>query len=441
MKPFAVKPIARIKGKISFPGDKSISHRAVFLSSLCKAKTVLENFPLNKDCLSTLSVFKKLGIKINRSKDRITISGNGLYGLQKPQAPIFIAESGTTLRLLLGILAGQSFKTKIIAGRFLSKRPMLRVTQPLRLMGAKINAKRKSQNAKLEEFTPVIIEGGNLKPITYKMQIASAQVKSAIMLAALFAKGKTHILEPIPTRDHTERMLKLFKADIKLLKNEIVIKGDKGLISPGKITVPGDISSAAFFMVLAAIMPDSQVLIKNVSINPSRAGIIRVLKRMKTKIRVSLIKSRFSRQEPSGNIIVKSSSLQGITIKKEEIASLIDELPILMVAGCFARGTSVFEGVNELRVKETDRITSMVSNLKALGADIRVVRSNGLENIIVRGVKELQGGKVKSFGDHRTAMSMIVAGLAAKNKVFLDDISCINKSFPDFLKVLKSVTK
>ncbi len=194
-------------------------------------------------------------------------------------------------------------------------------------------------------------------------------------------------------------------------------------------------------MVLAAIMPDSQVLIKNVSINPSRAGIIRVLKRMKTKIRVSLIKSRFSRQEPSGNIIVKSSSLQGITIKKEEIASLIDELPILMVAGCFARGTSVFEGVNELRVKETDRITSMVSNLKALGADIRVVRSNGLENIIVRGVKELQGGKVKSFGDHRTAMSMIVAGLAAKNKVFLDDISCINKSFPDFLKVLKSVTK
>jgi len=448
MKAFVVKPIFSLKGSISLPGDKSIAHRSIIISSLCKGKTVIDNFPLNKDCLASISVFETLGIKINKFVDRVTVSAHGLCGLKKPSGPIFISESGTTLRLLLGVLAGQNFKSKLIAGNSLSKRPMLRVNAPLRLMGAKIIAKRlpvrqagKTENAKIEEYVPIIIEGGDLKAIQYKMPIASAQVKSAILLAALFAKGKTRIIEPVLTRDHTERMLKLFKADVKVVRNNIVIEGDNELVSPAKITVPGDISSAAFFMVLAAIVPNSRLSIRNVSLNPTRAGAIQVLKRMNANINIVLSKSRLSRFEPAGNVTIKGSFLMATVVKKEEIPSLIDELPILMVAASFANGTSIFEGVDELRVKETDRINSMVTNLTAMGVNIKVVKSRGLENIIIKGPNEFKSAKIRSFGDHRTAMSMVVAGLGAGKKLSLDDISCVSKSFPDFLKVLKSVTR
>lgn len=438
MKPFVIKSVSRLKGNIFLPGDKSIAHRCIILSSISKGITNIENFPANKDCLATLNAFKKLGVKISGS----VVSGNGLYGLKKPKGPIFVGDSGTTLRLILGVLAGQHFKTKLIAGSSLSKRPMLRVCAPLRAMGAVIKSKVKNQKGKIEEYPPITIEGGNLKSISYRLPVSSAQVKSAILLASLYAKGKTSVSELLLTRDHTERMLRLFKSDIKVFKNNIVTKGGKELISPGRITVPGDISSAAFFMVLAAILPDSKILLKNVSLNPSRLGIIRVLKRMDAKITISLSASRFSKFEPMGNITVRSSLLKGVTVKKEEIPSLIDELPVLMVAGCVAKGKTVLEGANELRVKETDRINSMVSNLSNMGADIKVLRGSGnLENIVINGVGQLRGATVRSFGDHRTAMSLIVAGLAAKGKTFLDDISCINKSFPGFLKVLNSLIK
>jgi len=460
MRPFVVRPLLHLEGEISLSGDKSIAHRSIIVSALSCGLTRIKNFPANKDCLSTVKAFKKLGIKIRQESTRrglevITVFGKGLRGLKKPKGPILVGDSGTTLRLLLGVLAGQNFQTKLVAGPSLSQRPMLRVTKPLRMMGAKIKARVKKQGSKIEEYPPITIRGGNLKPIAYKMPVASAQVKSAIILAALYAKGKTYVTERVRTRDHTERMLKLFRADIKvnpsttlrvdgersrtIKQNTIVIKGNKALVSPGTVTIPGDISSAAFFIILATMIPGSKVLIRNVSLNPSRTGIIGVLKRMGADIKVSSVKCQLSKFEPMGDIIVKSSSLKGTIVKREEIPSLIDELPILMVAACNARGRTVFEGVGELRIKETDRIRSLSSNLSKMGADITVSKAGSTEKIIIQGVKQLKAARVKSFGDHRTAMSIVVAGLAAVGKSRIDDISCINKSFPDFLSLLNTL--
>jgi len=455
MRPFVVKPCLPLKGEISLLGDKSIAHRSIIISALARGETRIKNFPDSKDCLSTVKAFKKLGIKIKAGPQHtVTIFGKGLYGLSKPNGPIFISESGTTLRLLLGVLSGQNFKTRLVAGASLSRRPMLRVNSPLRMMGARIKARVKRQKAKIEEYPPLIIQGGSLRPIKYTMPLASAQVKSAILLAGLYAKGKTYVRERVPTRDHTERMLKLFRAGMKLKQNTIVIKGGQELVSPRLLTIPGDISSAGFFIVPAVIIPKSQVLIRNVSLNPSRTGILKVLKRMGADIQVTLpvrqagkspshpacpAGRQVTRGEPMGDIVVKSSSLRGIIIKKEEIPSLIDEIPILMVAACIAGGRTVFEGVGELRVKETDRIRSMSENLKKMGAKIAVFKTDNLEKIIIQGIKQLKGARVRSFGDHRTAMSMIAAGLTAEDETTIDDISCIDKSFPNFLNILKTL--
>lgn len=449
MKPFLIKPAGAACGRISLPGDKSIAHRCIIAGALSRGKTSILNFPFNKDCLSTINAFKKLGVKIvskegpSGPNSRVSVYGKGLYGLTKPDSKIFVGDSGTTLRLLLGVLAGQGFKTKLDSGKSLSQRPMLRVTDPLRMMGAKIKAcPTITQEAKAEEYPPIEIEGGNLVPFTYRLPVASAQVKSAIILAGLFAKGQSCVIEPVATRDHTERILRLFKADIKVQKDKIFIRGKKELISPKKIYVPADISSASFFIVLSTILPDSQIMIKNVSLNPSRTGIIRVLKRMGANIKVqsSEFKAQ-SKAEPMGDLIVKSRCLKGTRVGKEEVPSLIDELPILMVAACFAGGETLFEDVGELRVKEADRIESLTSNLKKMGADISVYKSGGLENIVVRGGIKLRGASVMSFGDHRTVMSMIVAGLCAVGNTHIDDVSCIKKSFPDFLTTLKALLR
>ena len=448
---FLVSGLSRIKGEINLAGDKSIAHRSVILSALSEGKTTIQNFPANADCLSTINAFKKLGIKVTGklklgASGTISVFGKGLLGLDKPKSPIFIADSGTTLRLLLGVLAGQDFKVKLLAGKSLSKRPMLRVTAPLRQMGAEIYGQTgKRTNGQREEYPPITIEGGNLKAITYRMPVASAQVKSAILLAGLYTGGTTKIIEPIKTRDHTERMLKLFKANIKVKGNQIIIKGDRRLVSPQRIYLPGDISSASFFMVAASILPDSEILMRNVNLNPSRMGIVKVLKRMWADIQLSAVSCQLS-SEPMGDILVKSSKLKGTVVKKEEIPSLIDELPVLMVAASCARGKSIFEAVGELRVKETDRINSMVNNLKKMGADIQVTKSpshhnTNKEHIVIKGKAELKGARVKSVGDHRTAMSMFVAGLRAQGKTIIDDISCINKSFPGFLATLKNLTR
>lgn len=444
-------PAGCVKGKIIPSGDKSIAHRAVILSALTSVKTRIDNFPINDDCFYTVKAFKRLGVKIicdPRGKNKnntsvITVFGRGLSGLKQPQSPIFLGESGTSLRVILGVLAGQKFRIKLTTAAGLSKRPMSRVTVPLRLMGALIKAKVKRQKGKIEEYPPIIIKGGSLKAIDYTLPVASAQVKSALLLASLYVNEPVRIKEAVKTRDHTERMLKLFGADIKIRQNEITIKGGKELASPKRIYIPGDISSAGFFMVLAAILSGSRILLKNVGVNPSRAGIIRILKRMNARLRVDS-SSGFKRPavyEPMGDLIVEGSSLKGTVVKKEEIPSLIDELPVLMVAACFAEGKTIFEGAGELRVKETDRINSLTENLRRMGADIRIEKRDGLENIVIRGVERLNGAKVKSFGDHRTAMSMVVAGSAAYGNTEIDDITCIKKSFPNFLELLKKITK
>ena len=436
MRPCSIKPVARLTGVVNLPGDKSIAHRSIILSAICRGKTVISNLPFNEDCLSTISIFKQLGVKITRQKNnKAIILGNGLFSLSKPKRPVFIGDSGTTFRLLLGVLAGQKFKVKLTAGKSLSRRPMLRITKPLRMMGAVI--KSQATPRLLEEYPPITIQGNNLQPIHYKMPVASAQVKSAILLAGLYASGKTEITEPIQTRDHTERMLKLFAAKIKTQKNKIILQGKKELRSPGKIYIPGDISSASFFVVAAIIVPQSKIVLKRISLNPSRIGIIKVLQRMGADIEVSAVKNIGI--EPIGDLIINSSKLEGTVVKKEEIPSLIDELPILLVAACFAKGKTEFQAVQELRVKETDRIKSMCVNLKKMGACIKVIKSGGSEKIIVHGIRELKGAKVSSFGDHRTAMSLIIAGLKARGITHIDDIICIKKSFPGFTNLLNTV--
>lgn len=272
------------------------------------------------------------------------------------------------------------------------------------------------------------------------MPVASAQVKSALLLAGLYTKGTTTIVEPLKTRDHTERMLAAYKANIKVRGTRVRIKGSCVLVSPGKFDVPGDISSASFFIVGALITTGSRITLTRVSLNPGRIGILKVLKRMNADITIEYGLSTMDFAEPVGDIVVKTSALKAVYVKAVEIPSLIDELPILMVAACCAKGESVFEGVEELRVKETDRIHSMVLNLRKMGAKIKVMKLKGRECIVIEGAQPLKGARVKSFGDHRTAMSLIIAGLASKGGVSIDNSSCINKSFPDFLKILKKMS-
>ncbi|HNW39232.1 MAG TPA: 3-phosphoshikimate 1-carboxyvinyltransferase [Candidatus Omnitrophota bacterium] len=435
--PVSIKDKFILRGRISLPGDKSIAHRALILSSLASGTTILKNFPIHDDSLATLNALKALGVKILRRDGLVFIYGRGSRGLQVCRRPVLVNNSGTTLRLLLGVLAGMNFKTKIIAGKYLSCRPMSRVNVPLRLMGAQITARVRNN----EEYAPIVIKGGSLKGIVYHPKVASAQVKSAILLAGLFAEGKTQVYEMINTRDHTERMLKIFGANIATDRNRVTLEPNRNLISPGRIYIPGDLSSASFFMVLAAILPKAKIVLEHSSLNPSRCGLINVLKKMKAKIKVQVSKpGRKVSFEPSGSITVSSSKLKGAQVSAEQVPSLIDELPILMVAACFAQGRTIIKGVGELRVKETDRINSMVVNLKKMGADVQVQKAGRLESIVIKGQGRLYGAKLKSFGDHRTAMSMVVAACAAEGSSRLDDINCVNKSFPGFLGILNSLS-
>ena len=367
MKPFVIKNKFTPRGKICLAGDKSIAHRALIISAISSGKTIIRNFPVHDDSLATLNALVALGVKITRVNNQVSV--RGAKRLSKPNKPIFVNNSGTTLRLILGVLAGQDFETKITAAKNLSARPMARVNKPLRLMGARIAAKKRGA----EEYSPLVISGGSLKGITYRMSVASAQVKSAILLAGLSASGKTRVIERRSTRDHTERMLKAFGANIniKVNKNSVTLTPDRGLTSPEGIYIPGDISSAAFLTVLAIIIPGAKVVIERVSLNPGRCGIINVLKRMGAKIKVMPFKNKQPRSfEPMGNIIVTSGKLKAVVVNSSEVPSLIDELPVLMVAACFAEGRTIIKGAGELRFKETDRINSMFINLRSMGADL-----------------------------------------------------------------------
>ncbi|RKY37334.1 MAG: 3-phosphoshikimate 1-carboxyvinyltransferase [Candidatus Omnitrophota bacterium] len=426
--------INKLQGEFTAPADKSISQRALMFSAITKGKTVIRNFLDCVDCRDAISAFRSMGIEIKLIKDkqnlRLEVQGRGLYGLIKPEHEIYLGNSGTTMRLLAGLLSGQRFSSVLKGDSSLSHRPMRRILDPLRMMGAQIQGCLNS----VHEYPPLKINGRCLKPIKYEMPIASAQVKSAVLLAGLYAQGITSVYEKLKTRDHTEKMLCLFQAQINQQSLEITINGGKELVSPGDLFVPGDISSCAFFIIAASIIPESNLIIRNMGINSSRSHLLILLKRMGANI--SIIK-KTETFEPVVDLQVKSAVLKGITVTDKEVAYCIDELPIICVAACFARGVTKILNAEELRVKETDRIYSVYTNLKKMGADIE----NQGNDLIIRGCNKLKGGHLQSFGDHRTAMSMAVAALSAEGKTVISNAECIDKSFPEFMEILKNLSK
>jgi 3-phosphoshikimate 1-carboxyvinyltransferase len=434
---YTIKPISNIKRKITVPPDKSISHRALMISALAKGTTHITPFIANDDTAATLECLKRLGIKAHLNNQVLTITGHGLYFPKNKPVSLYAHESGTTLRLLSGILCAQKFLSEFNAAPTLAKRPMGRITAPLRAMGADIRGKRRGA----EEHPPLTINPiKKIHGIKYTLPIASAQVKSAIIFASLYAENQTVICEPILTRDHTERMLKQFRAPLMRDHNRIICNPAKGLKSPGKLFIPSDFSSAAFFIVLGAITPQSEILIRNVNLNPTRCGLLDILKRMKANITIS---HRVVANEPYGDILIKSSQLKATNVNSREAALTIDEIPILCVAASFAKGTTCIQGVKELKVKETDRLVSIVTNLKKTGVDIaarKIVRNRNCDwDICIKGGKDYKSAHFKSFHDHRTAMSLIVFAKALGNKSTIDDVRCINKSFPQFISLIESL--
>lgn len=395
------------------------------LSSIANGTSKIRNFLHSADTDITIAAFRALGINIQEARGEISVSGKGRLGLSKPTTYLYMGDSGTSMRILMGILAGQPFQATLTADDSLSKRPMGRVAEPLRAMGAKIAGKDGA------DYAPITIYGGKLKAIDYVSKIASAQVKSAVLLAGLYADGISSITEPSKSRDHTERMLKAYGVQVSVQGLKVSIRGGVEL-KPQDIEIPGDVSSAAFFIVGATIAKGSSIVLRS-GINPTRSGIIDILNIMGAKIKIKNIKEVAS--GPVGDICVESSDLRGISIEGDLIPRAIDELPIVMVAAAYADGTTIIKGAHELRFKETDRINSMATNLKAMGAGFSVKG----DEITIVGSKNLRGIRAKSFGDHRTAMSMAIAGLAAQGETTIDSIDCVIKSYPDFVKHLHSL--
>ncbi|MEW6601247.1 MAG: 3-phosphoshikimate 1-carboxyvinyltransferase [Nitrospirota bacterium] len=433
MNRISVKYSGPLRGEINTPPDKSISHRAIMFSSLAEGQSVVRNFLEAEDPLRTLEAFRRMGIKIKESSqpsalipqlNEIIINGKGLKGLKDPQNIIDCGNSGTTMRLLSGVLAGQLFSTELTGDASLRSRPMKRVITPLSEMGAVIE----SENG----YPPLRIKGGALKPIRYASPVASAQVKSAIMLAGLYCDGTTTVIEPGKSRDHTERMLKACGADIRERDLEVSIRGIASL-KPMEITVPGDLSSAAFFIVAALIVPESEILIRNTGINPTRTGLIDVLTMMGADIQLE--NERVVSGEPVADLYVKYSRLKGIDIGHDLILRAIDEFPVLCVAAAKAEGNTRITGAGELRVKESDRIASMAAELSKMGVETEELE-DGLD---IKGSEDLKPAAAVSYGDHRIAMSMIIAGLTAQGETTVDDADCVNTSFPGFMKMLEKL--
>ena len=410
-----IQKIKKAVGQIKVPGDKSISHRAVMLGSLANGVTEISGFLKGADCLSTIDCFRKMGIDIDINGENVTVHGNGLRGLLKPDEMLYTGNSGTTTRLLCGILAGQNFDTSITGDASIQKRPMGRVVQPLSMMGAKIE----------NEYCPLYITGTKLHGIDYKMPVASAQVKTAIILAGLYADGETVIHEIEKSRDHTELMLSAMGADLTVDNLDITVKPTNDLTAVN-VDVPGDISSAAFFLVLGAIMPNSQITVTNVGINPTRTGIINVLKDMGADITLENVHT--SAGETVADITVRSSSLKGTTVGGDIIPRLIDELPIIAVAAVFADGPTVIKDAQELKVKETNRIRAVVDEFNKCGIDITETD----DGMIINGGKSIHGADFKTYGDHRMAMSLTVLAQLADGESTLDDSDCACVSYPTF---------
>jgi 3-phosphoshikimate 1-carboxyvinyltransferase len=417
------------KGEFSPPPDKSISHRAVILSSLAQGKSSIKNFLRAEDPFSTITAFRTLGVEIEDTGNEIIVNGRGINGLREPVSFIDCRNSGTTMRLLSGVLSGNPFFSVLTGDESLRQRPMLRVIIPLIQMGAEIMARANNR------YPPIAIRGKRLKAIQYTMPVASAQVKSAILLAGLYAAGITEVIEPFLSRDHTERMLPAFGAEIKVKDLHITIKGDAKLHS-SEMTVPGDFSSAAFLIVGASLIKDSEIIVREVGINPTRTGLLRVLQEMGAEIEIS--KSRTVSGEPVADIYCKGGrELKAIQIIKEKIPLLIDEFPVLCVAATQATGTTTIRGAEELRVKESDRIKSIATELRKMGAGIEEYE-DGLD---ITGGRRLTGTVIESYKDHRIAMAMAIAAMIAEGTTVIHDVSSVNISFPGFFEILRRLIK
>ncbi|MCK5912673.1 MAG: 3-phosphoshikimate 1-carboxyvinyltransferase [Desulfuromusa sp.] len=424
-----VVPAKVLCGELVVPGDKSISHRAIMFASLAQGESRIRGLLRGEACLSTLKAFCSLGIEVvEKADDELIIHGRGLAGLQEPTDVVDCGNSGTTMRLMSGILAAQPFFSILTGDQYLRKRPMGRVINPLTAMGAKILGRDGHSKA------PFAIDGGGLHPTEYHSPIASAQVKSALLLAGMQIEGTTTVYEPHLSRDHSERMLRYFGADLESFAGGARVTG-RAQLQGCNVEVPGDISSAAFFLVAGLIVPGSELLLKNVGVNPTRSGIIDILQQMGGSI--ELTNRRDLSGEPVADLLVKSSDLHGIEIGGDLIPRAIDEFPVVSVAAAYATGVTIIRDAKELRVKETDRIAAMCESLGALGADIEP-RDDGMQII---GRKVLSGGQVNSFGDHRIAMSMAIAALGSATEIKIKDTACTETSFPKFWELLAMISK
>ena len=417
-----------LNGEIIVPGDKSISHRSVMFGAIAKGVTTVTGFLMGEDCLSTVSCFRQLGVDIEQTDDQLIINGNGLNGLKEPEEVLNVGNSGTTIRLLMGILAGRDFHSTVLGDESIGKRPMTRVTKPLTEMGAIIDGRENG------EYTPLSIRGGDIHGIVYHPPVASAQVKSSILLAGLQAKGVTTVVEPEKSRDHTERMIRQFGGQVEEEGLAVSVSGGQELKGT-TIHVPGDISSAAFFLVAGAIVPNSTIILKNVGLNPTRTGIIDVMKEMGADLKID-VKSTDDLMEPVGDLTIRTSNLKGITIGGELIPRLIDEIPVIALLATQAEGETIIKDAHELKVKETNRIDTVVNELTKLGANITATD----DGMIIKGRNHLKGGStVSSHGDHRIGMMLAIAALICDNEVQLQQKEAIAVSYPTFFNDLEDL--
>ena len=422
-----IKPVTGLHGEVTVPADKSITHRAVMIAALAEGESVIGNYLPADDCMRTVSAFESLGVTVKKTDTVLRVFGAGLRGLKAPSGAIDAGNSGTTVRLMSGILAGQDFSTKITGDESLMRRPMKRIIVPLERMGAAITARDGN-------FLPLEIKGkSRIKPIRYLSPVASAQVKSSILFAGLYAEGTTVVEEPLKSRDHTERMLLAAGADIRTEGCAVSLKGPARL-APQRITVPGDVSSAAFFLVAGSIVPGAALTLLNVGVNPTRDGIIEVLEKMNADLRFL---RRFDVSgEPAADIEVRNAKLGAVEVTRELMPRLIDEVPALVLAATQASGTTVISGAGELRVKESDRLKTVSSELGRMGADITETE----DGLIIRGPVKLRGAEVESHGDHRVAMTLAVAGLIAEGETVIRNVDCVSTSFPGFMSTLSGVS-
>lgn len=423
MQVIKIKPAKNFKGVIAVPGDKSISHRSAIIGSITDGVVEISNFLCSADCLATLRAVQSMGVKVEGfGSPKVRIYGAGLRGLKKPSNILDLENSGTGTRLIVGLVSGCQFSAEITGDESLKKRPMLRIVEPLKKMGAEIEGDK----------CPLKIQGGRLKGIDYVSPVASAQVKSCLLIAGLLADGITSVTEPAKSRDHTERMLKYFDADIKIDGLKVSVRGGKQLKAK-PIKIPGDLSSAAFMLAGGVIVPGGYITIKNVGINPTRIAFLNVLKRMGANLEIS--KTPELQDEPVADITVRHSKLQGINIGVDEVPSLIDELPIIAVLASAAAGKTVVSGAKELRVKESDRIKTVADNLAKFGVAVEEKE----DGWIINGGRPVKGSIVQSFGDHRIAMAMTIFGLVASGETIIEDTEWINTSFPGFMDLINKL--